>query len=156
MGREANRMGWMDKKRVRTENPPLPSPAGHIPFAILGVHGTDGQWWRAAIIKMVVRTPACHCKPAARFAARNSESESRPCCRHCMMRAKSFMVWHEGPATAGFGLLGDGKVLCAARAGVGRCVEKEEAPCLVCVRALRTPGVLLGFCRDARDAVGTL
>ena len=52
--------------------------------------------------------------------------------------------------------MGDDKVLCAARAGVGRCVEKEEAPCLVVVKALRAPGDLLGFCRDARDAVGTL
>ena len=39
---------------------------------------------------------------------------------------------------------------------VGRCVEKEEASCLVVVGTLGTPGVLLGFCRDARDAVGTL
>ena len=63
---------------------------------------------------------------------------------------------HMGPSDGWVWALGDGKVLCAARAGVGRCVEKEEASCLVCVGTPGTPGVLLGFCRDARDAVGTL
>ena len=131
-------MGWMDKKRVRTENPSLPSSAGHIPFAISCVHGTDGQVARCDNQNGGSHPHAGRRKPTARIAARNSESESRPCCRHCMMRAKSFMVWHEGPATAGFGLWVTTRF----------CALLE----LAWVAVWKGGGALLGFCKDAKDA----
>ena len=73
-----------------------------------------------------------------------------------MMRAKSFMVWHEGPAAAGFGLWVTTRFCALLELAWVAVWKRRRRLAWFCVRKLRTPGVLLGFCRDARDAVGTL
>ena len=153
-GKQVAWAGWTKRECALRTHHYLHQPATFLLLfrASMGPMGSGGtlrssKWWLAP--------PAGHCKPRARFAARNSEAESRPCCRHCMMRAKSFMVWHEGPATAGFGLWVTAR-FCALLELAWVAVWKRRRRLAWFSQDAKDAGRFAWFCRDARDAVGTL
>ena len=158
----------MDLRNLFRSNLPLCGPSGsalpRLNFAKRGARGTDGPY-----------IPAAH--PSAKICEIYSVNSPRAWLEwvydgQLMMRCtkvKTTLLKGQHVALAGMELLrsrggpvtthslrGNTWLMGVGHGGWDVVWTRRRRLALLVVRTLGTPGVLLGFCRDARDAVGTL